>query len=129
MRRKKVFVVDDEIVLVMSLESMLAELGYDVAGSATALDEGVRKAGALEADVAIIDMSLAGQTSHPIIEVLMRRNIPVVASSGYDLAEMRGKDGWSKHVMLQKPYTLSQLDVAVKAALDGGTSGESGASS
>lgn len=129
MRRKKVFVVDDEIVLVMSLESMLAELGYDVVGSATSLDEGVDKAGALEADVAVIDMSLAGKTSQPIIDVLMRRSIPVVASSGYDLAEMRGKDGWSKHVMLQKPYTLSQLEAAVKAALDGGKSGESGESS
>lgn len=124
MRRTKVFVVDDEIIILMSLQSMLEELDHVVAGTATSLDEGVRLAGTVDADVAIVDLSLAGKKAHPIIEVLARRNIPVIASSGYDLG---GMDGMTVRGRLQKPYTLDQLDGAVKAAL-GGSSAAAGAS-
>lgn len=119
MRRTKVFVVDDEILILMSLQSTLAELDYDVVGTAASLGEGVRKAGTLEADVAIVDLTIAGRTSDPIIDVLVRRNIPVVASSGHDLKTLRDKDGWSGHVLLQKPYTSEQLQAALKSALEG----------
>ncbi len=116
MRRTKVFVVDDEVIILMSLQSMLEELACDVSGTATSLDEGVRLAATVEADVAIVDLSLAGHKALPIIEVLARRNIPVIASSGYDLA---GMDGITVHGKLQKPYTMTQLEAALKAALDG----------
>lgn len=116
MRSTKVFVVDDEIIILMSLQSMLEELDCVVAATATSLDEGVRLAGTVEADVAIVDFSLAGKKALPVIEILARRNIPVIASSGYDLA---GMDGVKVHGKLQKPYTLIQLETAVKAALDG----------
>lgn len=116
MRRTKVFVVDDEVIILMSLQSMLEELACDVSGTATSLDEGVRLAATVEADVAIVDRSLAGHKALPIIEVLARRNIPVIASSGYDLA---GMDGITVRGKLQKPYTMTQLEAALKAALDG----------
>jgi DNA-binding NarL/FixJ family response regulator len=122
LRRTKVFVVDDEIIILMSLQSMLEELDHVVAGTAASLDEGVRLAGTVDADVAIVDLSLAGKKAHPIIEVLARRNIPVIASSGYDLG---GMDGMTVRGRLQKPYTLDQLDATVKAALDGGGGAES----
>lgn len=122
MRRTKVFVVDDEIIILMSLQSMLEELDHVVAGTAASLDEGVRLAGTVDADVAIVDLSLAGKKAHPIIEVLAQRNIPVIASSGYDLG---GMDGMTVRGRLQKPYTLGQLDATVKAALDGGGGAES----
>jgi DNA-binding NarL/FixJ family response regulator len=116
LRGTKVFVVDDEIIILMSLQSMLEELECQISGTATSLDEGVRLAGTVEADVAIVDFSLAGKKALPVIEILARRNIPVVASSGYDLA---GMDGVKVRGKLQKPYTLMQLEAAVKAALDG----------
>lgn len=123
MRRTKVFVVDDEILILMSLQATLAELDYDVVGTAASLGEGVRKAGTLEADVAIVDLTIAGRKADPIIDVLVRRNIPVVASSGHDLKALRDKDGWSDgwsgHVLLQKPYTSEQLQSALKSALKG----------
>ncbi len=116
MRRTKVFVVDDEVIILMSLRSMLEELGCEVSGTATSLDEGVRLAATVKADMAIVDLSLAGRKALPIIEVLARRNIPVVASSGYDLD---GMDGVEVHGKLQKPYSLTQLEAVVKQALDG----------
>lgn len=116
MPRTKVFVVDDEIIILMSLRSMLEELDHVVVGTATSLDEGVRLAGTVEADVAIVDLSLAGRKAQPIIELLVQRKIPVIASSGYDLA---GMDGMTVHGKLQKPYTLGQLEAAVKSAVDG----------
>jgi len=115
LRRTKVFVVDDEVIILMSLRSMLEEVGCDVSGTATSLEEGMRLAGTVEADLAIVDLSLAGRSALPIIEVLARRTIPVIASSGYDLA---GMDGVAVHGKLQKPYSLIQLEAAVKAALD-----------
>lgn len=114
MRRTKVFVVDDEVIILMSLRSMLEELGCEVSATATSLDEGVHLAETVEADLAIVDLSLAGRRALPIIEVLARRNIPVVASSGYDLA---GMEGVEVHGKLQKPYSLIQLETAVKDAL------------
>jgi len=121
LRRTKVFVVDDEVIILMSLRSMLEEVGCDVSGTATSLEEGMRLAGTVEADLAIVDLSLAGRSALPIIEVLARRTIPVIASSGYDLAGMDGAGmaGIEVHGTLPKPYSLTQLEAAVKAALDG----------
>ena len=116
MRRTKVFVVDDEVIILMSLRSMLEELGCEVSGTATSLADGLRLAATVEADLAIVDLSLAGRRALPVIEALTRRNIPVVASSGYDLT---GMDGIQVHGTLPKPYSLSQLEAAVKAVLDG----------
>lgn len=121
MRGTKVFVVDDDAIILMALRSMLEELGCEVSGAATSLDDGVRLAATVDADMAIVDLSLAGRRALPVIEALARRNIPVVASSGYDLAGMDGAGmaGIEVHGTLPKPYSLTQLEAAVKAALDG----------
>jgi len=121
LRGTKVFVVDDDAIILMALRSMLEELGCEVSGTATSLDDGVRLAATVDADMAIVDLSLAGRRALPVIEALARRNIPVVASSGYDLAGMDGAGmaGIEVHGTLPKPYSLTQLEAAVKAALDG----------
>ena len=119
MRGPKVFVVEDDAIILMALQSMLEELGCEVSGRATSLDGGVRLAATVEADLAIVDLSLAGRTARPVIDVLARRGIPVIASRGYDLAGTAGiVNGIALRGTLQKPYTLGQLEAALKAALD-----------
>jgi FixJ family two-component response regulator len=57
--------------------------------------------------VVVLDINLAGETSFPVAEVLRRRGIPFVFSSGY------GDDGlpatWKDEKILQKPYDSSEL--------------------
>lgn len=42
---RRVFIVEDEPLLVMNLEDMLAELGHQVTAVATRIDEALEKAG------------------------------------------------------------------------------------
>lgn len=59
-------VVEDEMMIAMMLEDMLADLGHQVAGVAMRLPQAMRKlAKDIEADIAILDINLDGRKSFP----------------------------------------------------------------
>src|SRR5262249_19839701 len=58
--QRRVLVVEDEIMIRMLLEDMLADLGYRIAASAGGLDEAMTLARDSDFDVAILDVNLNG---------------------------------------------------------------------
>ena len=104
---RRVFVVEDEIMIRMLLEDMLGDLGYTVAAAAGRIDEAMPFARDAEFDVAILDINLNGETVYPVAEILAARGLPFVFSTGY--GERGLPDTYRNRPTLQKPFQLEGL--------------------
>jgi CheY-like chemotaxis protein len=111
----RVFVVEDEAAIALLLEDMLLDFGCIVVGPAA------RVAGACDAareeaiDVAVLDLNVAGESVAPVVEILSRRAIPFVFSTGYGSA---GVDPEHRHrPVLDKPFTQHDLGRKLLSAL------------
>jgi len=74
-----VLVVEDEAMVLMLVEDYLEELGCEAVGVASRLED----ARTLALDVAVLDVSLAGRLSNPVVQALHARGVPVVFATGY----------------------------------------------
>lgn len=110
---KRVLVVEDEPMIRLLLDDMLADLGYTMAAEAGRLDEAVAMAKDGEFDVAILDVNLNGQPITPVVDVLVARRVPFVFVSGY---ARRGIPEAHSHIpLLQKPFQADGLARALAA--------------
>ena len=100
-KRKRVLVVEDELMIRMLLQDMLADLGHTLAGEAGRIEEALALAKDGEFDVAILDVSLNGQPISPVVEVLIQRGVP---------------EPYRNTPTLQKPFQVDALAQAITAA-------------
>ena len=111
---KRVLVVEDEPMIRLLLDDMLADLGYTMAAEAGRLDEALAQAKDGEFDVAILDVNLNGQAISPVVEVLRKRGLPFVFATGYG---QRGvPEAYRETPTLQKPFQSDALAKAIVAA-------------
>jgi len=111
----RVFVVEDEALVLMTLEDMLGELGCAVAASATRIDAALPAAGSASFDVALLDVNVAGRRIDPVAELIAARGIPMVFLTGYDRPSLPAR--FQDCGLLQKPYLLADLETALRIAL------------
>lgn len=113
---KNVLLVEDEPIVSMLVEDMLAGLGAQVIGPAAQLGEAVELAQNARFDVAVLDVRLGGDSSQKVAEVLQERAIPYVLATGFDNPPP-GCGGRSAP-LLQKPYLQDDLERALELALE-----------
>jgi CheY-like chemotaxis protein len=114
-KAQRVLVVEDEMLVAMLIEDMLAELGHTVVGPVTRLEDGLRFARSADLDFALLDLNLNGQPSTPIARVLQDRGIPFVFASGYGSGGLEGE--FRSHPMLKKPFNQDHLSSALARLL------------
>jgi two-component SAPR family response regulator len=78
-----VVIVEDEWLIVQDLEAALLDIGHLPAGSAGDVPAALALLAGLEADAALIDVELRGQTSEPIVAQCRRRGLPVIIASAH----------------------------------------------
>jgi CheY-like chemotaxis protein len=111
---KRVLVVEDELMIRMLLQDMLADLGHTLAGEAGRIEDAVALAKQGEFDIAILDVNLNGQPISPVVEVLLERGVPFVFATGYG---QRGvPEPYRGSPTLQKPFQADALAEAINAA-------------
>ena len=111
---KRVLVVEDELMIRMLLQDMLADLGHTLAGEAGRIEEALALAKEGEFDVAILDVNLNGQPISPVVEILIKRGLPFVFVTGYG---QRGvPEPYRNTPTLQKPFQANALAQAIEAA-------------
>jgi CheY-like chemotaxis protein len=110
---RRVLVVEDEVMIRLLLEDMLADLGYGVAASAGGLDEAITLARESDFDLAILDINLNGDSVYPVADVLMERGVPFAFSTGY--GERGLPDAYRDRPTLQKPFQLENLEHVLTA--------------
>lgn len=106
---KRVFLVEDEALVAMLVEDMLADEGCTLVASANRLAEALAKATdrALAFDLAILDVNLAGEPVFPVAEALAARGIPFAFATGYGAGGL--PDAWKNRPTLQKPFTARDI--------------------
>lgn len=113
---KRILVVEDEALVAMLLEDLLADLGCEVVGPAMRLQEGLELARINGIDAAILDINLAGERSYPIADLLDAKRVPLLFVTGYGHS---GRPGREDRV-LQKPYRAPELQAALADMLAAG---------
>jgi CheY-like chemotaxis protein len=103
----RVLVVEDEMMVSMLIEDMLSELGCEIVGPASRLDEAMELAKTAEIDCAVLDVNLGGQPIFPLADLLRERGAPFAFATGYGDAGLREADRGSP--VLQKPFRESDL--------------------
>lgn len=101
-RPLRVLVVEDEAIVTMLLEDLLAELGHTVTATASHLEDAVRLAETGEFDIAMLDLNINGKQTFPVAEVLRAQGVPFVFATGYGEAGL--PEEWRGTPTLQKPF-------------------------
>lgn len=99
------------MVVAMLVEDMIGELGYEVAGVVSRVDEAMKLVDSKSFDVAVLDVHLNGRLIFPFADALTERHIPFVFATGY------GERGIPREhancPVIQKPFRAEDLKRAL----------------
>jgi CheY-like chemotaxis protein len=111
----RVFVVEDEALIAIMLEDLLAGFGCEVVGPVARLAAAQKVARTREFDCAILDVNIRGERVHPVADILAERGIPFVFVTGYSDA---GADGRFKgRPVLRKPFKQEELQAVLTSLI------------
>lgn len=115
----RILIVDDEAVIRMGLKSMVASLGYQVAGTAVNGDDALEKAAALKPDLMLLDIKMPGKDGLTVAETLVaERPMPVIMLTAYtDQALIERAANAAVMGYLVKPINESKLRPTIEIAL------------
>lgn len=114
---RRVMIVEDQMLLAMELESLLAELGCTVLGPAPSVAQALALLEQQRPDAAILDVNLNGQTALPVAEALTAQGVPFVLATGRTDVLQPELQGAPR---LGKPVDHNELVRALVQVLDGG---------
>ena len=107
----RLLVVEDEYLIRMLVEDMLADLGYDVAAAVGTIDEAREFATNGDFSAAILDVNVDGEWIFPVADILAKRRLPFVFVTGY--GERSLPEPYRDRPALQKPFQVEQLKNAL----------------
>ena len=112
----RVLIVDDEALVAMLLEDMIADLGCDVAGSAGRISQALEMVAdpGLAFDVAVLDVNVAGESVTPVAQAAADRGAGLVFATGY--GESGVPEAFRGRPTLQKPFGLADVAARLKEA-------------
>ena len=115
----RVLVVEDETLVAMLLEDMLADHGCVVAATASRIPQALEHIAdeGLGLQAAILDVNLAGQPSFPLAEALAAKGVPFVFATGYGAGGL--PETWRDRPTLQKPFSHDEVGRMLKVAVQG----------
>lgn len=104
---KRVMIVEDEMLVALMIEDLLADLGCETVGPFGSVAQALSAAGTEPIDLAVLDVNLGGEMVYPVAERLGERDIPFLFVSGYgDDAISEGYVGWK---VCAKPFRAKEL--------------------
>jgi CheY-like chemotaxis protein len=104
---RRVLVVEDEMMVLMLVEDMLADLGCESVTAAATIDQALALIDAQVFDAAMLDMNLNGNQSHAVADALAARGVPFIFSTGYSGRDM--SEGYRDRPVLKKPFPYEEL--------------------
>ncbi len=112
---RRVLLVEDEAMVAMLLEDLLAEMGCTVVAVASRIEAAMEAARTLDYDLAILDVNLDGRETYPVADAIIARNLPSVFVTGYGPL---GLIETYRHLpVLTKPFREADLRRIVTLAL------------
>jgi DNA-binding response OmpR family regulator len=112
----QILIVEDEILIAMDLEDMVAEMGGEAIASAHTVQAALKLAESIDADAAILDVDVGGQLVFPVADMLAARGIPFLFNTGHAAEDLlRAK--YESAPICRKPTLPRQLKLALKQLL------------
>jgi len=111
----RVLVVEDEYLIRMLVEDMLADLGYAVAAAVGTIAAASEFAATGDFSAAVLDVNLNGKEIYPVADILEQRGLPFVFVTGY--GERTLSERYRNRPALQKPFQADQLGAALGGLL------------
>lgn len=104
---KRVLLVEDELLIALLVEDMLAEAGCIVIGPFARMPQALAAAAVEPVDVALLDVNIAGEKVFPVAHVLEERGIPFLFATGYGQAVLpKDRPTWEA---CTKPFSSVEL--------------------
>lgn len=116
-RRPRALVVEDEALIGMLIEDILAQHGFEIVGPVARLDAALEEARGTALDLAVLDISLVDGQTFPVAAALRERGVPFLFVSGYGDKGLAAP--FEACLMVQKPFEEHQLVEAVARLLAG----------
>jgi CheY-like chemotaxis protein len=107
---RRILVVEDEMLLMMNIETMLQDLGCTAISPAANVADAFALLEERGFDAAMLDVNLDGETSYPVADALVARGTPFLFATGY--ADHGERTDLLGRPMLRKPYLASELAAA-----------------
>jgi CheY-like chemotaxis protein len=114
----RVFLAEDEPMILWAFEEALGDLGCQVVGTAALVTEALAFVATHGFDVAVLDARLIDGDIDPVIDVLAAGGTPFILASG--LVQPGFTERFSSAVALQKPYDIADLEHAIARVLQRG---------
>jgi DNA-binding response OmpR family regulator len=103
---KRILIVEDEALVALMVEDILAEYGAIIIGSKRTVEDGLALAKTADIDAAVLDVNVRGHRIDPVVDVLAARGIPFLLATGYGKVELpNGQNA----ICIEKPYTPENL--------------------
>jgi PAS domain S-box-containing protein len=123
-----ILVVDDEEMVQRTLKASLERYGFTVLG-ATGGREAIEilKQKQVGISLVLLDMTMPGMSGEETLQALLaiRRDVPVIATSGYNEMEALRRFGEGLSGFIQKPYTPRSLAEKIRGVLQQKSVGKS----
>jgi DNA-binding NarL/FixJ family response regulator len=118
--RARILIVEDEHIVALDLQGLLAELGFEAVGHAASAPEAVALANELKPDLALIDINLGGKEDGIDAAQQIKRDIgiPVIYVTAYDDARTLARAQVTEpYGYILKPYQGRELRACIRMAL------------
>ncbi|RKE83929.1 HWE histidine kinase domain-containing protein [Rhizobium sp. AG855] len=113
-----VLLVEDQVLIAMDAEMMLADAGIENVVTASSSTDALNRLKSFRPAIAILDINLGRDTSVPVAEELARLGIPFVFATGYDDRSIV-PEGFADVPVVRKPYDSVALLKALSDRLQG----------
>jgi CheY-like chemotaxis protein len=114
----RIFLVDDDAMISVMLMNMLDKLGCEVVGAAATVNQALEMVSTTTTiDVAILDVNIGDKNVFPVADLLLRRDVPCVFSTGY--ATKLVTERYPLCHFLNKPYILKDLEDVLLSSREG----------
>jgi CheY-like chemotaxis protein len=118
-RGLRLLVAEDEVLIALALEDILAGFDCDVLGPVSTVEEALPLAEGEQLDGAILDLNLRGTLIYPVAEVLQHRNVPMIFCTGYSEAGVIPEQ-FANVPRVSKPYDEAMLGQVMSKAFGAG---------
>ncbi|MBK7498555.1 MAG: PAS domain S-box protein [Ignavibacteriales bacterium] len=120
MEKKKIFVVEDESIVSLEIQSRLKSLGYAISGAAASGDEAIRKVIDLKPDLILMDIRIKGDMDgiETAAEIKKIYDIPIIFLTAYaDPVTIQRAKITDPFGYIIKPFEERELHISIEIAL------------